>query len=143
VDLSYFELSTKWTECIDQEWLEKLEKRMGKLLGWGLKTHNCMLLSAFTILLYIYTLPITIEKSDRRYIPVSIHKPNDHGTNIHQHHFHSSWLISLPVWLISSSVLMRTRTLIACQWFSLSLQLSHTAVYKRLRLLNQKLSMNC
>jgi len=35
VDLSRFRYSSKWTECIDQEWLNKLEesgKRMARLL---------------------------------------------------------------------------------------------------------------
>jgi len=35
VDLSRFRYSSKWTECIDQEWLNKLEesgKRMVRLL---------------------------------------------------------------------------------------------------------------
>ena len=36
VDFSNFKFSTKWTECIDQEWLKEVEKRgkqMGRLLG--------------------------------------------------------------------------------------------------------------
>ena len=36
VDLSNLKFGTKWTECIDKEWLKGLEergKRVGKLLG--------------------------------------------------------------------------------------------------------------
>ena len=33
VDLSHFKFGTKWTECIDQKWLEERGQRLGKLLG--------------------------------------------------------------------------------------------------------------
>ena len=36
VDLSHFKFGTKWTECMDQRWLEEIEQRgkwLGKLLG--------------------------------------------------------------------------------------------------------------
>jgi len=51
VDLSRFRYGSKWTECIDQPWLERLEEREKRLLEYE---DSCIFLSTITILPCIY-----------------------------------------------------------------------------------------